>query len=324
MDITTALTGSLLTPIVLAFVLGVIAALVRSDLELPKDFYAALTIYLLFAIGLKGGAKLSEASISEFLPPLIGALGLGVAIPLWCYALLRKFARFSSADSAALAAHFGSVSAVTFGAVIAFLDTQKIAHEPFLPALLAVLEIPAILVAIYLYKRNTVANSDSAPIGAVMREMLTGKSIVLLAGGMLIGILSGKQGFSQVAPVFEAPFRGVLCLFLLELGLVTGSRLGDLRAAGGKLICFALAMPVLHGFAGVWVGSITGLGIGGSTVMGTLAASASYIAAPAAVRIAIPDANPTLYLTGSLAVTFPFNVTVGIPLYYWFAQWLVA
>ncbi len=324
MDFSSALTASLFTPMVLAFVLGIIAALIRSDLELPKDFFAALTIYLLFAIGLKGGAKLADAPLAQCVPPSLAALGLGLAIPLWCYAILRKLGGFDSANAAALAAHYGSVSAVTFGAVLAFLDSQKVIHEPFLPALLAMLEVPAILVAIYLYKRSRHDGAGSVPIGPVMRELFSGKSIVLLVGGMVIGLVSGHAGFEQVAPVFDAPFKGVLCLFLLELGLVTGARLGDLRQAGAFLAVFALVMPVAHGALGVWLGKVSGLGVGGATVLGTLAASASYIAAPAAVRVAIPEAKPTYYLTAALALTFPFNVTLGIPLYYWFARQLVA
>ncbi len=320
MDFSSALTASLFTPMVLAFVLGIVAALIKSDLELPKDFYAALIIYLLFAIGLKGGAKLADAPLAQIVPPSLAALGLGLTIPLWCYAILRKVGKFNSADSAALAAHYGSVSAVTFGAVLAFLDTQKVLHEPFLPALLAMLEVPAILVAIYLYKRSLHGSAGAVPLGPVMRELFSGKSIVLLVGGMVIGVACGQRGFAQVAPVFDAPFKGVLCLFLLELGLVTGARVGDLRKAGVFLALFALVMPMLHGAIGVWLGKVSGLGVGGATVLGTLAASASYIAAPAAVRVAIPSANPTYYLTAALAITFPFNVTIGIPLYYWLAK----
>jgi hypothetical protein len=323
MDFSSTLTSSLFTPMVLAFVLGLVAALIKSDLELPPDFYSALTIYLLFAIGLKGGAKLSAAPLAQSLAPSLAALVLGLAIPLWCYAILRKLGGFAATDSAALAAHYGSVSAVTFGTVLSFLDSQKIFHEPYLPALLAMLEVPAILVAIYLYKR-TQHGDGSAPVtfGPVMRELFSGKSIVLLVGGMVIGAICGQKGFEQVAAVFDAPFKGVLCLFLLELGLVAGARLGDLRQAGLFLGVFAIVMPVFHGALGVWLGKLGGLGVGGATVLGTLAASASYIAAPAAVRMAIPQANPAYYLTASLAITFPFNVTVGIPLYYWFSRWL--
>ena len=301
---------------VLAFVLGIVATLIRSDLELPKDFYAALTIYLLFAIGLKGGVKLSTTPIMDFIPPALVAVALGVCIPLWCYALLRKVGGFGAADASALAAHYGSVSAVTFGAVLVFLEAQKVAYEAYMPALLAILEIPAILVAILLYKRSLRGSGQGGAFGPVLRELLTGKSIVLLVGGLIIGAVCGPKGFAHVEAVFEAPFKGVLCLFLLELGLVTGARLSELKKAGVFLFLFALVMPVIHGLLGVWLGGLCGLGAGGATVFGTLASSASYIAAPAAVRIAIPTANPTYYLTAALGITFPFNLTLGIPLYY--------
>lgn len=313
--IDSSLTASLLTPMVLAFVLGLVAACLKSDLKLPKDFYGALTIYLLLAIGLKGGAKLSSASVGQIAGPSLVALALGVAIPLWCYAILRGPGRFDAANAAALAAHYGSVSAVTFGATLAFLDGLKVTHEPFLPALLAILEVPAILVALFLFRRSHGAEGAGS-LGAVAKELVSGKSILLLVGGMLIGYVSGTRGFEQVAPVFDAPFRGVLCLFLLELGLVAGARLSDLRSAGKFLVGFAIVMPIVHGLLGVWLGKWSGLGLGGATVLGALAASASYIAAPAAVRVAIPQANAAYYLTAALAVTFPFNVTIGIPLYF--------
>jgi len=339
-DLLNSLLLSLLSPMVLAFLLGIVATLVRSDLKIPEQLYQALTIYLLFAIGLKGGAKLDGVALADFARPAGAAVALCVAIPVWSYFLLRRGGRFSRVDAAALAAHYGSVSAVTFGESLAFLDILKVPHEPFLPALLAVMEVPAIIIALVLAGRRSaeavgrVAPSPLAlgivpaatpgPWSRVLHELLTSKGIVLLLGGMAIGLLSGKKGYEQVGPLFDAPFRGVLTLFLLEIGLVTGRRLGDLKAAGFFLCGFAVMMPFLHGLLGVWLGQWAGLGIGGATVLGTLAASASYIAAPAAVRVALPEANPALYLTASLAITFPFNVVFGIPAYYTFARWLLA
>lgn len=325
---------SLLSPMVLAFGLGVVATLVRSDLRVPEPLHAGLTIYLLFAIGLKGGAKLDGVSPAEITGPLVAALALCVAIPVWCYQLLRRLGRLDATNAGAIAAHYGSVSVVTFGAAVAFLDARQVPHEAFLPALLAVMEVPAILVALYLVRRSDPAahGRPAAALGfvpatgagawpRVVHELLTSKGIVLLLGGMGIGLLSGREGYAQVAPLFDAPFRGVLTLFLLEIGLVAGQRLRDLRAAGPFLIGFAVALPLLHGVLGVILGRMAGLGVGGATVLGTLAASASYIAAPAAVRVALPAANPALYLTSALAVTFPFNVVLGIPAYFAFAVW---
>ncbi len=323
MEILHSLTASLLSPMVMAFALGVIATLIRSDLKFPDEIYVALTIYLLFAIGLKGGMKLDGIQFSEFWKPAVICALLCLAIPLWSYGILRKLGRFDVTNAAAIAAHYGSVSAVTFGESMAFLDLMKVSHEGFLPALLAIMEVPAIIVAIFLATRWAPKDPSAGPtqgFGHVLHELLTGKGIVLLIGGMIIGYFSGKKGYDQVAPLFDAPFRGVLTLFLLEVGLVTGRRLFDLKKAGVFLVGFAILMPLFHGILGVLLGHWAGMSLGGATVLGTLAASASYIAAPAAVRVALPQANPALYLTASLAITFPFNVVIGIPLYYTVAK----
>lgn len=326
MQLLDSLFRSLLSPMVLAFLLGIVAVLLRSDLKIPEEIYTGLTIYLLLAIGLKGGAKLDGVVFADFARPATAAVLLCLAIPLWSFFLLRRLGGFDGINAAAIAAHYGSVSAVTFGESLAFLDLMKVSHETYLPALLAVMEVPAILVALFLAGRPAAAPADAghAGWGRVLHELLTSKGIVLLLGGMAIGLLSGHKGYEQVSPFFDAPFRGVLTLFLLEIGLVTGRRLRDLRTAGPFLAAFALVMPLLHGLLGVWLGQWAGLGVGGATVLGTLAASASYIAAPAAVRVALPQANPAFYLTASLALTFPFNVVVGIPVYFTFARWLIA
>jgi len=338
MELLHTLGPSLLSPMVLAFGLGLVATLLHSDLRIPEPLYAALTIYLLFAIGLKGGAKLDGVAPADFVRPLVAALGLCLAIPVWSFGLLRRLGRFDATNAGAIAAHYGSVSVVTFGACLAFLDARGVMYEPFLPALLAVMEVPAILVALYLVRRTEAGRAGAlrpspAALGVmpvarsgdwtrVVHELFTSKGIVLLLGGMVIGLLSGKPGFEQVAPLFDVPFKGVLTLFLLEMGLVTGRRLVDLRTAGPFLCSFAILLPLGHGLLGVALGHAAGLGVGGATALGTLAASASYIAAPAAVRLALPAANPALYLTSALAVTFPFNVVIGIPTYFAFARWL--
>lgn len=336
-DLFAQLGPSLMSPMVLAFVLGLAAALLRSDLRLPEPFYAAMTIYLLFGIGLKGGAKLDGVPVTEFLRPATVALGLCLAIPLWSYALLHRVGRLGRADAAAVAAHYGSVSVVTFGAGVAYLDARGVAHEGYLPALLALMEVPGILMALVLARLSAVRPAvptipagalgfvpagDGRAWGKVFHELFASKGILLLVGGLLIGLASGPSGYAQVGPFFDTPFRGVLTLFLLELGLVAGARLREIRAAGPFLVGFALVMPLLHGVLGVLAGHAVGLSLGGSALLGTLAASASYIAAPAAVRLALPEANPALYLTASLAVTFPLNVLIGIPLYAAFAGWL--
>ena len=322
MEILNALLLSLLSPMVLAFLLGVVASLIKSDLRVPPEIYTAMTIYLLFAIGLQGGAKLDGVPFGDFWKPLTAAVFLSLSIPVWCHALMKKFGRLDNVNAAALAAHYGSVSAVTFGEALAFLQIAKVSYEPYVAALLAVMEVPAILVAILLVGKGTIA-AGGGDMRKVLRELVTSKSVVLLLGGMAIGLLAGQKGAQQVGPFFDAPFRGVLTLFLLEVGLVTGRQLGDLRQAGWRLVAFGTLMPFLHGILGVLLGWLAGMGAGGATALGTLAASASYIAAPAAVRVALPAASPAIYLTSSLALTFPFNVVVGIPLYFSFARWLM-
>jgi hypothetical protein len=310
---------NLLSPVVLAFLLGAVAVWVRSDLKIPEGMYTALSIYLLLAIGLKGGAALAKTPLDEIWMPAAAALALGCAIPFWAYATARRFGRLGVPDSAALAAHYGSVSVVTFVAALAFLDAARTEYEGFLPALVALMEVPAIAVAMVMAR---VAGGGSRQgWGPVLHEVLAGRSIVLLAGGLAIGAASGAAGLARVAPVFVDPFQGVLVLFLLELGMVAARRLREVRTAGVFLVAFGVGMPVLNGVLGAWAGTAVGLSLGGSTVLGVLAASASYIAAPAAVRVALPEANPGLYLTASLGITFPFNLAVGIPLCHAAAQW---
>jgi uncharacterized protein len=323
MDPLELLRQNLLSPVVLAFVLGVVAVLVRSDLRLPADLYTVLAVYLLFAIGLKGGAALSVTPFSSLWAPALATLVLGVVIPLFAYAILRRLGRFSVVDAAAIAAHYGSVSAVTFTAAVSAL--QSIGVEGFMPALVAILEVPAILIALGL-ARSSLASSGSASGGGSMaeiwRELLVGRSLFVLIGGVIIGLLSGQRGLAEVSAFFVEPFKGALVLFMLEMGMVAAARLRDLRKAGLFLVAFGVVMPLLQGAFGVALGTLAGLSVGGASVLGVMAASASYIAAPAAVRIALPQANPAYYLGSALGVTFPFNLSVGIPYCFALANWM--
>lgn len=311
--------SNVLSPMVLAFALGVVANLLRSDLKFPDALYSSLTIYLLFAIGLKGGAALSQSTPADLWAPALSTIALGALIPAWCYPVLRKLGRFSRPDASAIAIHYGSVSAVTFIACTSYLDGMGVSYEGFAPALLAIMEAPAIIVGLAIAATRQGAVESR---GEVMREVVTGKSIVLLIGGLLIGLAVGAEGFEESKAFFVTPFKGVLALFMLEMGLVAGRRLADLKKAGVFLLLFGVLMPLFNGFVGAFAGVLSGLSVGGATLLGTLAASASYIAAPAAVRMAIPQANPSLYLTSSLAITFPFNLTVGIVVYFAYAEWL--
>lgn len=307
------LLSNLLSPIVLAFALGILARSLGSDLRLPKELYTSLAIYLLFALGLKGGVALSQAPVGELLVPALVTLALGVVTPVTSYAVLRRLGRFDPSDSAAIAAHYGSVSAVTFIAAQSFVTTLGSPPEGYMPTLLALLESPGLAVALAI---GVLRAGDGRPVGAALHEILTGRTMVLLVGGLAIGLIAGPKGWESVSPFFEGGFKGALTLFLLEMGMLTAERLGDLRKVGAFLVAFGLAMPLAHGALGAWLGTLSGLSAGGATVLAAMAASASYIAAPPAARMTLPSANPTYYLTASLAITFPFNVIVGIPLYY--------
>jgi hypothetical protein len=317
----TAVVDNLLSAPVLAFVVAAAATAVKGDIKLPQGLYAVLSTYLLFAIGLKGGKGLAEAELGDVWQPLIAAVVLGLLTPLIAYVALRRLGRIGVIDSAAIAAHYGSVSAVTFTVVLAFLDTEAEPTEPFLAGLLAVLEIIGIIVALAIAQRS-LRGDDESNWGDAITEVIRGRSIVLLLAGLLIGVLAGPKRLEPVDPLFVGLFPGLLTLFMIDMGTVAAQRIRDVREAGWRLVALAVAIPVVNGFVGALAGSLCGLGVGGTTVLATLAASASYIAAPAAVRIALPTARPGLYITASLGVTFPFNIVVGIPLYYAMAKGL--
>ena len=310
------LTTSIASVPVLAFALGVIGALLRADLRLPDAVYQATSIYLLLAIGIKGGVALRESDVASVAAPAAMTIALGVIIPLLAFSLLRVMTKLDVTDRGAMAAHYGSTSLVTFTAALVFLDSLGVSYEGFVSTLLAIMEIPGILVGLLLAGS---AARYSGRMRETVREILTGRSILLLAGGLVIGVVTGPDGYARVEPFFGAPFTGVLALFLLEMGVLAGRRLGDVRRAGLGLVAFALGFPVVAGALGVLGGTVVGLSPGGAMVLGVLSASTSYIAAPAAVRLALPQANPGLTLTSSLGITFPFNLVVGIPLY-----WLMA
>ena len=317
MEILDAIRANLLSPAVLFFALGLLAALMKSDLKFPEPLYVALTIYLLVAIGFKGGVAIAEAGIAKVWLPALAALALGALIPLWTYPLLRFGGKFSAVDSAAIAAHYGSVSAVTFIAATNYLKAVNQPYEDYATAFLAVMESPAILVGVVLGKLATKTGGEVAGVSLkkAMHEAIFGRSIFLLIGALVVGALCGKPGMEKVEAFFVTPFQGVLALFLLEMGMVAGRRLEDLKKVGLFLLGFGVLVPLVNGTLGVYLGQLVGLELGGATLLGVLSASASYIAAPVAIRISLPEANPTLYLTSSLAITFPFNITLGIPIY---------
>jgi hypothetical protein len=311
--------------VVLFFVLGVVARMAKSDLRLPEALYETLSIFLLLAIGLKGGIELARQPLASVLPAALAAIGLSAAVPLALYPLLRGIGRLSIADAASIAGHYGSVSVVTFAVGVSMLAQRAIPSEPYMPLLVALMEAPGIVVGIALARSLARSGgADTAPLrwGTLAHEVLFGKSVVLLLGGLAIGAAAGPTALAPIQPLFFDLFKGVLALFLLEMGLVVGGRLGDIRRAGAFLLVFGIAVPTLLGFVGALVGTAVGLSLGGTALLATLTASASYIAAPTAMRIAVPEASPALSIGVVLGVTFPFNITFGIPLYLQYARWL--
>ena len=310
-----ALAGSnLLSPMILCFVLGLLAALARSDLSVPEAAAKALSIYLLFAIGFKGGAAVGDHGLGfSLVSALAAGVLLSVALPFVAFGLLRVLTQFSVADAAAVAAHYGSISIVTFVTATSVLEGRGISSEGYMVAVAAAMEAPAIISALWIVaKVGEGADVDSD----LWREILLNGSIVLLVGSFVIGLLTGAEGLARIESFIVSPFQGVLCLFLLDMGLVAGRGLRTSgRVLGAGAILFGVLMPPIGAAAGLLMGAGLGLSAGGLALLMTLAASASYIAVPAAMRVALPEANPSIYLTLSLGVTFPFNLTVGIPLY---------
>lgn len=322
--------GNLVSAPVLAFLLGVLAAALRSDLKLPESLSQALSIYLLLAIGLKGGIALRDAAGPEVLVAVAVALALGLIIPLLAHVALKLVTPLNGIDRGAIAAHYGSTSLVTFTAALVFLEGRGFDYPEYAVALLVLLEIPGIIVGILLARRHLRAADEPAlerPTGLgawmpTLRELLTGKSVILLVGGLAIGWALGPQGFAPITTVFTDGFRGALVLFLLGLGIEAGHRLSTLRIGGLGLPIFAATFPFVAGALGVAAASLVGMSVGAAVVIGILSASASYIAAPAAVRMSLPQANPTLSLAASIGITFPVNLIIGIPAFLWMAQQL--
>ena len=311
--------ANLISPIILSFALGLLAAFARSDLTIPEAVAKGMSIYLLFAIGFKGGASVASHGLDATLLLAVGAgVILSFGLPLIAFALLKVMTNLSRTDAAAVAAHYGSISIVTFVAATSVLEGRMIDAEGYMVAVAAAMEAPAILSALWLVARSGTGGKMEE---GLMREIMLNGSIVLLVGAFAIGMITGEKGLADIAPFIVSPFKGVLCLFLLDMGLIAGR---GLRSAKGivtlPIVAFGIAMPLIGASFGLAAGLLIGLSTGGILLMMVLAASASYIAVPAAMRVALPQANPAVYLTLSLGITFPFNLTLGIPLYLTVAQ----
>lgn len=311
----------LLQPVILFFLLGALAAFVRSDLAIPEAAAKTIALYLMMSIGLRGGVEVAETGLTPAMA-LAAACGLGLALllPLPAFALLRSFGRLDQTNAAAVAAHYGSVSVVTFAAGSEVFRLAGMPPAGFMVAVLALMETPAILTGLLLARRT---GPDSlAPRGGLLHETFFNGSVVLLVGSFGIGMITGKTGFAPIGPLFDTLFKGMLCLFLLDMGLVAARRLMDRRALTWRTVVLGIALPVANGSLGVTLGLAVGLDVGSAAALGVLAGSASYIAVPAVMRLALPQADPGLYLGMSLAVTFPFNITLGIAYYRWLAMQL--
>jgi hypothetical protein len=308
---------NLLSPIILFFVLGFAAAYAKSDLTVPEAVAKAMSLYLLFAIGFKGGASVASHGVdTTLILSLVAGVVLSFLLPLIAFALLRVMSGLDVTNAAAVAAHYGSISIVTFVAGTSVLDSAGLTSEGFMVAVAAAMEAPAILAALWLIARYGDKSNSEEMDGELLREILLNGSIVLLIGSFLIGAITGADGLARIESFIVAPFQGVLCLFLLDMGLVAGR---GLRSASGVLrpglLAFGIVMPLVGSVFGLAAGMLIGLSAGGVALFMVLSASASYIAVPAAMRVALPEANPSIYLTLSLGVTFPFNLTLGIPIY---------
>ena len=312
---------TLTSPVILFFVLGFIAAIVKSDLSIPEAFAKAMSIYLMAAIGLKGGVEVSKSGItSEVVIAASAGLALSFLLPVLAFAMLRSVGKLSKVDAGAVAAHYGSVSVVTFVTAVELLTGQGLSPAGYMVAVLALMETPAIITGLMLAGRGESGGSADEKTSAPWHEVLTNASVMLLVGSFIIGARAGSDGFAPVKPLFDTGFRGVLCLFLLDMGLIAARRLMQSRKMTLRLVSLAIVMPLVNGTIGTVTGTLIGLDIASAAALGILTASASYIAVPAAMRLALPQADPGIYLSMSLGVTFPFNIIFGISIFAALAQ----
>jgi hypothetical protein len=324
MNTTDLLLTNLLQPIVLAFLLGALAGFVRSELELPEAVIKLLSIYLLFSLGLTGGRELAKAEIADVLPLVGITLLMTFGIPTLAYQVARRMGGFDISNAAAIAAHYGSVSTATFFASMTFATAMGTPAEGTMAAMVALMEFGVVYSLALARLAMGRQGGGGVRVAELMLSVIRGRGILLLLGGMTIGALATEKQWTQISPFYEGLFRGMLMLFLLEMGITAARQIGAFRQVGVFMAGFGVLMPLLHGLVGVTLAHAVGVGVGGAFVFGAICASASFIDAPAACRASLPEANPGIYLTASLGVTLPFNLMVGIPLYYAYARWLAA
>jgi len=319
MDLLPLIRENILSPAILFFALGILAGFVKSDLEIPDSISRYLSIYLMMSIGVKGGVAI--ANTYEFTSQIIAAIGAGILIsfllPFLAYALLRLTTNLDRPTSAAVAAHYGSISMVTFATATAFLKTNNIQYAGYIVAILALMEAPAILSGLLIAHRTAPeTRMHIKEERKLSRDIFTNGAILLLFGAFAVGWITGQSGMDKVAGFLDTPFQGILCLFLMDMGLLVAKNLQHLKTFTWRLALFALYMPLIGASIGLSVSCLIGLDVGTSTLLAVLCSSASYIAVPAAMRLALPEAKASIYVPMSLAITFPFNVSLGIPLYF--------
>jgi hypothetical protein len=312
---TSLIVSNFLNPPVLFFFLGIIAVLVKSDLEIPPPVPKLLSLYLLFAIGFKGGVELSKSGITQaVLFTILAAMFMACLVPVYTFFILRW--KLGTYDAAAIAATYGSISAVTFITASAFLNELNIAYDGYMVAALALMESPAIIVGLILVNVFTADQGKRDFVWSeVLQDAFLNSSVFLLVGSLVIGVLTGEHGWQVLEPFTQGLFYGILTFFLLDMGLVAARRIKDLQKTGVFLISFAILIPLLNASIGLLIAKLVSMSQGDALLFAVLCASASYIAVPAAMRLTVPEANPSLYVSTALAVTFPFNIVVGIPLY---------
>ncbi len=321
---------TLTSPVILFFILGFFAACIRSDLTIPEPFAKAMSIYLMAAIGLKGGVEVASTGFtSQLASAAIAGTVLGFTLPILAFFLLRSIGKLGAIDSGAVAAHYGSVSVVTFVTAVELLTKQNMQPDGFMVGVMALMETPAIITGLLLARAYTKrpelendvkANKEEG--SGILHEVLTNGSVILLLGAFAIGMVAGEAGFEPIKPLFAIGFNGVLCLFLLDMGLIAARRLLQTKKVTIRLASLAILLPIINGTIGTVVGTLVGLDPGSAAILGVLSASASYIAVPAAMRLAMPQADPGIYLSMSLGITFPFNIIFGISLFAAIANFL--
>lgn len=313
---------NLLQPIVLAFLLGTIAGAVKSELELPEAVVKLLAIYLLFSLGITGGRELAKADVTALWQLLGITLLMTFGIPSLAYIVMRRLGRMDISNAAAIAAHYGSVSTATFFASMSFSAAMGTPAEGYMAAMVALMEFGVIYSLILARVALGRAQRGSLEVSELLLSVIRGRGILLLVGGMIIGYIATEKQWQQISPFYEGLFRGMLMLFLLEMGITASRQIKVFSQVGIFMAGFGILMPLLHGVIGVTLAHLVGLSVGGAFVFGAICASASFIDAPAACRASLPEANPGIYLTSSLGITLPFNLLVGLPVYYQYAKWL--